>query len=61
MLARSDKFQYKIDKMQFHFGKGGAGKKILNIIKKILKKRISYLISNSQYTIILNERHLYKY
>lgn len=52
MLARSDKFQYKIDKMQFHFGKGGAGKKILNIIKKNFKKKDKLL--NKQFSIYNN-------
>ena len=52
MLARSDKFQYKIDKMQFHFWKRRSWKKILNIIKKILKKKDKLL--NKQFSIYNN-------
>ena len=52
MLARSDKFQYKVDKMKFHFGKGGAAKKILNTIKENLKRKDKLL--NKQFSMYNN-------
>ncbi len=48
-IANSESFKKKIKKMKFHFGNGGASKKILNIIRKYLKNEDKLL--NKQFQI----------